>query len=81
VLLGELFTPSAKHLIAPVGKGFNLFLAFLIGLIFPIVVDFIGISSTFFIFLGFSLLLFVYTYYIIPETKGKSFAEIQKLLS
>lgn len=81
VLLGELFTPNAKKVVAPIGKSFNLFLAFVIGLIFPILVDYIGISSTFFIFFGFSILSFIYTYFVIPETKGKSFAEIQRLLS
>jgi hypothetical protein len=81
VLLGEIFTPVAKNFIAPFGKGFNLFLAFIIGLIFPILVDEVGISATFFFFFGFSILSFLYTYFIIPETKGKSFSEIQKLLS
>lgn len=80
MLLGELFTPNAKKVIAPVGKGFNLFLAFIIGLVFPLLVDAIGISITFFIFMGFSIVSFFYAYYVIPETKGKTFSEIQKLL-
>lgn len=80
MLLGELFTPNAKKVIAPVGKGFNLFLAFIIGLVFPFLVDAIGISTTFFIFMGFSIVSFFYALYVIPETKGKTFSEIQNLL-
>lgn len=80
VLLGELFTPNAKKFIAPIGKGFNLLLAFVISFIFPILVDAIGISMTFFIFMGFSIASFLYALFVIPETKGKTFTEIQKLL-
>lgn len=81
VLLGELFTPNAKRVIAPVGKSFNLFLAFVVGLVFPYLVDIFGNSGTFYIFAGFSVLAFLFTIVFIPETKGKSFAEIQEILA
>lgn len=81
VLLGELFTPHAKKSIAPIGKSFNLFLAAIVGLIFPSVVGAIGIAGTFFMFSGFSLLALLYTIFFMPETKGKSLIEIQELLS
>lgn len=81
VLLGELFTPEAKKVIAPFGKSFNLFLAFIVGLIFPYLVNLIGSAGTFFMFAGFSLLALIFTIYVIPETKGKSFVEIQIMLT
>lgn len=81
VLLGELFTPNAKKVIAPVGKSFNLFLAFVVGLIFPSLVDIFGNAGTFYIFAGFSVLAFVFTMLFIPETKGKTFTEIQEMLT
>lgn len=80
MLLGELFTPNAKKVIAPIGKGFNLFLAFIIGLVFPFLVGAIGIAGTFFIFMGFSVVSFFYAFIVIPETKGRTFSEIQKML-
>lgn len=80
VLLGELFSPSAKKVIAPVGKSFNLFMAFVVGLVFPILVDLIGSSATFFMFSGFSVLALFFTIFFIPETKGKSLVEIQEML-
>lgn len=81
VLLGELFTPNAKKVIAPIGKSFNLFLAFVVGLVFPYLVQTIGNAGTFFLFCGFSILALIFTIFFIPETKGKSFLEIQQMLS
>lgn len=81
VLLGELFTPSAKKVIAPIGKSFNLLMAFVIGLLFPNLVHFIGSSATFFMFAGFSVLALIFTIVFIPETKGKSLSEIQEMLN
>jgi MFS family permease len=81
VLLGELFNSSAKKVIAPIGKAFNLFLAFVVGLTFPILVFHIGGSATFFMFAGFSFLALLFTIFVIPETKGKSLNEIQEMLS
>lgn len=81
VLLGELFTPNAKKAIAPVGKSFNLFLAFVVGLIFPYLVENLGNAGTFYMFSGFSFLALIFTVIFIPETKGKTFSEIQDMLS
>lgn len=81
VLLGELFTPSAKKVIAPIGKSFNLLMAFVVGLLFPNLVHLIGSSATFFMFAGFSILALLFTVVFIPETKGKSLIEIQEMLN
>lgn len=80
VLLGELFSPTAKKVIAPIGKAFNLFLAAVVGLIFPYLVEAIGSSATYFMFSGFSVLALIFTIFFIPETKGKSLIEIQEML-
>lgn len=81
VLLGELFDPNAKKLIAPIAKSLNLFFAAAVGLIFPYLVSSIGNSGSFFLFCGFSILALIFTFLFIPETKGKSLAEIQIFLS
>lgn len=81
VLLGELFSPTAKKVIAPIGKSFNLFLAAVVGLIFPYLVQAIGSSATFFMFSGFSIFALLFTIFFVPETKGKSLVEIQDMLS
>lgn len=80
ILLGELFTSNAKRVIAPIATSFNLFLAFIVGLGFPFVVALIGNASSFYIFFGFCILALLFTILLVPETKGKSFSEIQQLL-
>lgn len=81
VLLGELFSPNAKTVIAPIGKAANMLFAAIVGLIFPFLAKGIGSAGTFFLFAGFSLLALIFTVIFIPETKGKSLAEIQEMLS
>lgn len=80
VLLGELFNPNAKKVIAPIGKSINLIFAGSVGLIFPYLVESIGSSGTFFLFCGFSVVALFFTIFFVPETKGKSLSEIQTLL-
>ena len=81
VLLGELFSSSAKTAIAPISQVFNSILTFIVGIIFPLLTGSIGIGSTFFIFAAFAALAVLFTIFIIPETKGKSFTEIQSILN
>ena len=83
VLLGELFlfAPDAKSKIAPMGQVLNFLLSFMIGMIFPILVETIGSGSTFFIFSGFTTLALLFSILIVPETKGKSLVEIQSELT
>ena len=81
VLLGELFAPDAKSKIAPMGQLFNFLLSFMIGMVFPILVEVIGSGPTFFIFSGFTVLALLFSIFIIPETKGKSLVEIQSQLT
>lgn len=81
ILLGEIFQHDAKQFVAPIGQTLNLFLTFVIGLTFPMLTQGIGPGPTFFIFSAFCFLALLFTILIIPETKGKSFAEIQEILS
>lgn len=53
---------------------------FVIPFAFPMLVDAIGSGPTFFIFAAFCVLALIFTITLVPETKGKSLAEIQKLL-
>lgn len=47
---------------------------------FPIIVEYIGVSGYMWIFSGHCLLGVLFSYFIMPETKGKSIYEIQELL-
>lgn len=80
VLLGEIFSDEAKKVIAPFAQTMNFVMSSIIGLLYPALVNNIGISSTFFMFVGFSFIGLLFTILVIPETKGKSLEEIQDLL-
>jgi Sugar (and other) transporter len=81
VLLGELFLQEAKVYVAPVAQTLNFAFSFVISLTFLMLIDAIGLGPTFFMFTGFCALALVFTVFFIPETKGKTIEEIQKLLS
>jgi major inositol transporter-like SP family MFS transporter len=78
LMLSEVFPLTLRG----AGMGLCVFalwiINFLIGLFFPVLVNLIGISGTFFIFvaLGVAGLLFLKAY--MPETKGKSLEELEE---
>lgn len=59
----------------------NWTFAFIITLTFSPIADIITIGPTFWIFSGVSFVGILFTFFVIPETKGKSMAEIQKMLA
>jgi hypothetical protein len=81
ILLGELFLQEAKAYVAPIGQVVNFLLTFVIGLTFPMLTEAIGSGPTFFMFSGFCALALIFTIFFIPETKGKTMQEIQRILS
>ena len=81
VLVGELFSLNAKKVISPLAQGVSFLMSFFVATFFPSVADAIGIQYTFFIFATFCLMSTVYLIIFLPETKGKSLYEIQKLLT
>ena len=56
----------------------NWLAAFLVAQFFLSVVDAIGESATFFIFAALCVVSFVFVWYLVPETKGRSPEEIQE---
>lgn len=48
---------------------------------FSNVANAIGMGETFFLYAGFAAGCTLFVWFIVPETKGKSFNEIQRLLS
>lgn len=81
ILLGEVFSFEAKKVIAPFAQTFNNVMSAVIGILFPALVSAIGVGFTFFIFAASCVLGLAVTRLYIPETKGKSLDEIQKILA
>lgn len=55
--------------------------SFILTNVFDSVTLSIGIGQTFVIFAGFAVFAAIFVYFLVPETKGKSFNEIQLMLS
>lgn len=80
ILMGEIFSNEAKKMIAPFAQTMNFVMSSVIAILFPASVSAIGLGLTFFVFAGFCFAGLLFTIFVIPETKGKSLAEIQILL-
>ena len=80
ILIGEIFAPDIKGFAGSAAGTFTWALAFAVTKSFDSIQVAIGIGPTFFLLAGFSVLGTVFIYFVIPETKGKSLAEIQIML-
>lgn len=81
MMMGELFAPDVKGIFGSLAGTFNWFLAFLITKNFEGLSAALGGGPTFWIFAGFCTVGIVFTFFFVPETKGKSLAEIQRMLN
>lgn len=81
LMTGELFASDVKTILAPICGTFNWLLAFVITLTFSSLTASLGLAGTFWLFSGLSILGTVFVFLVIPETKGKSLNEIQKMLA
>ncbi|XP_072375803.1 facilitated trehalose transporter Tret1-like isoform X1 [Diabrotica undecimpunctata] len=77
---GELFSSNIKAMAASLSTCVCLLLAFLVTLGFPYLSDAVGRPYTFWIFGITSVFSILFVVFIVPETKGKSFKEIQYVL-
>ncbi|WP_224752324.1 sugar porter family MFS transporter [Metabacillus arenae] len=76
--LAEIFPMRLRGL----GMGAAVFclwiMNFFVGLFFPVLMNGVGISMTFFIFAGFGILGLVFIFNYLPETKGLSLEEVEQ---
>lgn len=80
ILFSELF-PNMLRGIAISFAGFiNSGISFLVQLLLPWELANIGNAGTFFIYGGFAVLGFIFVIIFLPETKGKSLEELEKIL-
>ncbi|KAJ8917707.1 hypothetical protein NQ315_005156 [Exocentrus adspersus] len=77
----EIFPPEIKAKCTSAAATFNWFLAFLITRFYLNVAHTIGTDITFYFFSAVCLSGVFFVLFVVPETKGKTFAEIQAELS
>ncbi|KAF7200196.1 solute carrier family 2, facilitated glucose transporter member 11 isoform X2 [Nothobranchius furzeri] len=77
ILTAELFTQTARPAAFMISGSINWLSFFFIGLIFPFIV--LGFQQyCFLVFLMVCSLVAIYIFFVVPETKNKTFVEIQK---
>ncbi|MCC9175538.1 sugar porter family MFS transporter [Arthrobacter sp. zg-Y179] len=80
LMLSEIFPLKVRGL----GIGLSVFVQwmtnFAVGFSFPILMDAIGISKTFFIFVVLGLLALVFVRRFVPETRGQSLEQVEEQL-
>lgn len=81
LMLSEIYSKDYNAIASPITGAFNWILAFAITSTFNPLGDLIGFGPTFWIFAGISMLGTIFTFFFVPETKGKSFADIQRMLA
>lgn len=80
VLLGELFPTNIKGIAVSVFTLYGGVLAFLVSKFFTPLSNASGRHTPFWIFAGICVVGAIFVLFCLPETKGKTFAEIQESL-
>jgi sugar porter (SP) family MFS transporter len=77
-LIAEIYPNRVRGRAISVATAANWLAAFLVAQFFLSLVDAIGESTTFFLFAALCVVSFVFVWYLVPETKGRSLEEIQE---
>lgn len=81
MLLGEMFSSEIKGIASGIAILVNWSLAFVVTMFFPIMNAALGEHITFYIFSCILGLGSVFVYFLVPETRGKTLAQIQEELN
>lgn len=81
LMVGELFAPDVKGIAGSAAGSFSWIFAFVVTKSFVSIQSAMGIGPTFWLLSGFSVVGTIFVYFVVPETKGKTLNEIQKMLA
>ena len=79
LMMSELFSPEIRGQASSLAVSFNWILAFLVTKFFTNIVDLVTESVAFWIFMGISIIVFIFCLFFVPETKVKKLDEIQQM--
>jgi MFS transporter, SP family, galactose:H+ symporter len=77
-MISEIYPNRVRGRAISVATAVNWFAAFLVAQFFLSIVDAIGESTTFIVFSALCAVSFVFVWFLVPETKGRSLEEIQR---
>ena len=78
-VINEIFPGEVRGRAVAVATALNWAAAFVVSQFFLSLVNFIGEAQTFWLFALFCVAAFVWIYARVPETKGRSLEEIERL--
>jgi len=79
-MFSEIFPQHMRGIAISVAGFFNSAISFLVQQLFPIGMASAGPAVVFAIFGAFAVLAFLFTLFVVPETKGRSLEELEELL-
>ncbi|XP_011260702.1 facilitated trehalose transporter Tret1 isoform X3 [Camponotus floridanus] len=79
-LIGELFPTEVKALAGAIVTIFDGVLGFAVSKLYQVIGDSLGADIVYYFFAGSCLCAFIMVFFGVPETKGRTFREIQELL-
>ena len=79
-MFSEIFPQRLRGLAISVAGFFNSAVSFSVQQLFPRGLEMIGPDGVFFVFGAFATLAFVFSWRVVPETKGKSLEELERQL-
>lgn len=80
MIAGDICPLNIKAFISSFGGTFNWLLSFTVTMTFNTLSNSIGMAQVFWIYAGVSLVGFVFVFFVVPETKGKSIEEMLVIL-
>jgi facilitated trehalose transporter len=81
ILMGEMFPARYRSILGPLSSSFNLCCTFIVVRSFPVMQISMEKYGAFWFFMCCTLLGIVFVYFLLPETKGKTLEDIEKLFS
>jgi len=81
LMMGEVFAPNVKGAASSIAVCTNWTLTFVVTFSFGKLVDGLGEDWTFWLFAITCGIATIFIYYLVPETKGKTLSEIQRILN
>lgn len=79
-LLSEIFPNKLRGLAISIMGFWNSIVSFSVATVFPVQMEYMGSSNTYFIYSFFGLLALLFVWRFVPETKGKSLEELESKL-
>ncbi|KAK2587194.1 hypothetical protein KPH14_002939 [Odynerus spinipes] len=80
-LIGELFPTEVKGIAGAIITVFDGVLGFAVSKLYQVIGDILGAYAVYYFFSASCLLAFLMVTFLLPETKGRTFREIQRLLA